>query len=67
MIALNDYQFALIMEPRDAVGMQSSAPHFSRPWPRAWKGGRSETEREMLRRNPTPEDGYAVSGELHRG
>ena len=76
MIALNDYQLALIMDLATPLARKERSAFLEAVAARL--GGRQvgdgalyrvalAVQRELLGRKPTPEDGHAVSGELHRG
>jgi hypothetical protein len=76
MIALNDYQLALIMDLATPLARKQRSAFLEAVAARL--EGRQvgdgalyrvalAVQREMLGRNPTPEDGHAVAGELHRG
>ena len=76
MIALNDNQLALIMDLATPLARKQRSAFLEAVAARL--EGRQvgdgalyrvalAVQREMLGRNPTPEDGHGVSGELHRG
>jgi hypothetical protein len=73
MIALNDYQLALIMDLATPLARKQRSAFLEAVAARleGRQVGDGTLYREalavMLGRNPTPEDGHAVSGELHRG
>ena len=76
MIALNDYQLALIMDLATPLRCEQRSAFLEAVAARL-KGRQIgdgtlyrtalEVQRQMLGRNPTPEDAHAISGELHRG
>jgi len=75
MIALNDYQLALIMDLATPLARKRRSAFLEAVAARL--EGRQVgdgalyrvalgVQREMLGRNPTAEDAHAVAGELHR-